>query len=187
TREPLDRVATLRAGAVDIRGYLRVIGRTGRFPRGYHAGHTAAMLSAWLRELGGFYTYATEEGPFLPSVLAEANAAVLHSDNPVGKLFLVLNTPQWEPLMVSVFRREAQRAALVGMLAWRRNGRPAAWDALVRKGLLVSAPVDPFGNGEPLRSDLQRPRIWSVGIDGVDQGGFGNGENVGQPDDLVWP
>ncbi|AHF91974.1 hypothetical protein OPIT5_18850 [Opitutaceae bacterium TAV5] len=186
-REPLDREATLRAGAEDIRGYLRVIERTGRFPRGYHTGHTAVALSAWLRELGGFYTYATDEGPFLPSVLAEANAAVLHSENPVGKLFLVLNTPQWEPLMVSIFRREAQRAALAGMLAWRRNGQPAAWDVLVRKGLLAAEPVDPFGNGEPLRSDLQKPRIWSVGIDGVDNGGFGNGENVGQPDDLVWP
>ncbi len=187
-RDPLDRDATLRAGAADIRGYLRELDRLdGRFPRGFALKHTIEPLDQWRKALGGFHTYATDEGPFLPSVLAEANAVVLHTDNPVGRLFLILNTPQWEPLIISILRRDAQRAALTGLLAWRRNGSPDTWDALVQKGLLASPPLDPFGEGEPLRFDLAAPRVWSVGIDGVDQGGFGNGENTGQPDDFVWP
>lgn len=187
-REPLDRDATLRAGAADIRGYIQELARlNGRFPRGFVLKHTLEPLEQWRKELRGFYTYATDEGPFLPEVLAEANAAVLHSDNPVGRLFLILNTPQWEPLMISILRREAQRAALTGLLAWRRNGAPDTWDSLVQRGLLAAAPIDPFGEGEALRFDLSAPRIWSLGIDGVDQGGYGNGENIGQPDDLVWP
>jgi hypothetical protein len=89
--------------------------------------------------------------------------------------------------MISLFRREAHRSALVGLFAWRRNGKPAPWSELVQNGLLTRLPLDPFGDGEPLRCDLQRPRIWSIGINGSDDGGFGNGENIGQPDDLVWP
>jgi hypothetical protein len=53
-------------------------------------------------------------------------------------------------------------------------------------GLLPSAPADPF-SATHLYFDMEPARIWSVGQNGTNEGGFGDGENLGRPDDLSWP
>jgi hypothetical protein len=82
------------------------------------------------------------------------------------------------------FRIQAQmRCALVGLAAERyrlAHGRwPESPGALVKAGLLASVPVDPF-DGRPLRLKLMPDGllIYSVGMDGIDNGGLLNRENL---------
>ncbi len=184
-REPFDREATLQAAADDVAGWIAAFGDP-RHPRGLSATHTYRRLRGYAEELGALLRYATQEEVPTPEQIDQANAIVAHIENPVGKLFLVIATSQWEPISVTVFRREAQRRALIGLLAWRVHGRPATWSDLIAAGVLVEPPQDPFGEGA-LRLDLDVPRLWSVGVDGVDDGGEGNGDNLGLPPDFTWP
>jgi hypothetical protein len=65
-------------------------------------------------------------------------------------------------------------AAAVAAERYRvRHGRwPAAWDDLVRDGLLRAAPIDPYG-GRPLRLKPVADGliVYSIGVDGSDDGG----------------
>lgn len=186
-RDPFDREATLQAAADDIGGWIDAFAG-GRHPRDLHARHTGARLQAYADELGAFLLYASEDSPPTPERINSSNTIVATVENPVGKLFLVITTSHWEPVSAHVFRREAQRAALTGLLAWRRQGTPAPWEKLVAAGLLAGAPADPFADGA-LRFDTDpvNPRIWSAGANGIDDGGAGSGENPGSPRDLTWP
>ena len=186
-RDPLDREATLQFAADDISGWINAFS-SGRYPRDFSSRHTQARLQTLATEIRPFLSYATEDIPPTPERIAAADTIVATVKNPVGKLFLVITTAQWEPVVIHVFRREAQRSALVGLLAWRRLGRTATWETLIAAGVLSASPADPFSSGS-LMFDLDplNPRIWSVGINGLDDGGAGSGENIGYPLDLTWP
>ena len=75
-------------------------------------------------------------------------------------------------------RRSALLLALALELHYREHREfPASLDELVKNGYLKSIPIDPFGKGEPFRyrrETGQRPAavVWSVWLDGIDQGGF---------------
>ncbi|CAM3132452.1 hypothetical protein [Rariglobus hedericola] len=187
SRDPLDRGATLQASADDIGGWINAFA-AGRHPRGFSALHTHTRLRTYANELGAFLIYATEDAPPTEERIKAADTIVATIENPVGKLFLVITTSQWEPLSAHVFRREAQRSALTGLLAWRRLGHPATWEQLIEARLIPAAPADPFSDGA-LRYETSplRARIWSLGENGIDDGGQGSGENVGRPLDLTWP
>lgn len=189
TEHPLlDVPATLAAYEADLAPYLAALGRESRLPRGLYARTTAATLAGYRNELGAFYAYACDElPPGLPD-LVRARTDLLATVNPGGKLLAVLMTPPWEPLIASALRREAQRSALCGLLAWRIHGTPAGWDTLVAAGVLAAPPADPFAEpAAPLRCELRdRPRVWSVHLNARDDGGIPVEGNVGQPDDLVW-
>ncbi len=184
----LDVPATLAAYEADLAPYLAALARETRLPRGLYASTTAVTLDGYRRELGAFFAYACDELPPGPLHLARARADLLGTTNPGGKLLAVLLTPSWEPLLASALRREAQRAALCGLLAWRIHGAPADWPALVAAGVLKIPPADPFAEpAAPLRHELgKHPRVWSVHLDARDDGGIPVEGNVGQPDDLVW-
>jgi hypothetical protein len=186
TREIFDPETTLQAASEDVHDWLKAFSATSRHPRGLTATRTYPRLLRYAREIPALLRYATQDDPPTPEQLIAANAELATVENPVGKLFLIITTSQWEPLSASVFRREAQRSALTGLLAWRRLGHPAPWRDLVTAGLLAEPPADPFST-EPLRYKLTPPAIWSVAADGTDDGGAGDGENLGQPDDLTWP
>lgn len=184
----LDVPATLAAYEADLAPYLAALARETRLPRGLHARTTAVTLAAHRAELGAFFTYACGElPPGLPE-LARARADLLATTNPGGKLLAVFLTPAREPLIAAALRREAQRSALCGLLAWRIHGAPADWATLVAAGVLAAPPADPFAEpAAPLRCELRdRPRVWSVHLDARDDGGVPVEGNVGQPDDLVW-
>jgi hypothetical protein len=144
------------------------------------------MLGAYRKELGAFYDYAGGEGPVTLEFALRARAALEATPNPVGKLLAIYLTPQWDMLIISTLRREAQRSALAGLLAWRLHGRAAPWDEVVAAGVLPAAPADPFSDG-PLRCDTgENARVWSIHFDGVDDGGEPVEGNTGIPPDLVW-
>lgn len=185
-RDPLDREATLQAAADDVRDWINAFSALSRHPRGFSLHHTHVRLAGYAREISALGRYAAQDAPATPGQIAVVDAEIAAVENPVGKLFLIITTSHWEPLSASVFRREAQRGALTGLLAWRRLGRPATWKDLVTAGLLAAPPSDPFSSG-PLHRSFKPARLWSVGPDGIDNGGVGDGENQGYPPDLTWP
>jgi hypothetical protein len=183
----LDLPATLAAYQADLAPYLAHLATSSRLPRGLYASGTARTLVKYRDELGKFFPYSCGE---LPPTLAEttlARAAMESTANPGGKLLAIFLTPQWETLLVNSARREAQRSALCGLLAWRLHGGPAPWEILVARGLLPAAPADPFSTASLRYSLGANPRIWSVFADGRDDGGVLVDSNSGQPADLVWP
>ena len=186
TRDPLDREATLQAAADDVRDWIAAFSAQPRHPHGFSVQHTQTRLIGYVREIPALARYASEDAPATPEQVASVNAEIATVENPVGKLFLLFTTSNWDSLSVSVFRREAQRSALTGLLAWRRLGHPASWKDLLTAGLLAAPPADPFSQAS-LRFELNPARIWSAGPNGVDNGGAGDGENQGNPPDLTWP
>jgi hypothetical protein len=82
--------------------------------------------------------------------------------------------------------RANMRCALVGIAAERyrlaHDGWPASLEELVKMGLIASVPLDPY-DGQPLRYKL-RPDgalVYSVGADGVDNGGNINRDHPFDP------
>jgi hypothetical protein len=75
-------------------------------------------------------------------------------------------------------RRDVLLLALALQLHYREHGKfPASLDELVKQGYLKSIPFDPFGKGEPFRyrrepDSKKGAVVWSVWVDGIDQGGF---------------
>ncbi len=182
----LDRDATLRAYEDDLAPYLAALAHTSRHPRGLYARHTGATLGRYQTELGAFFVYASSEQELTLDLVLRARAAMEATENPLGKLLACYLTPAWETIIATTLRREAQRAALCGLLAWRLHGHPAPWEELVAAGLLPAAPADPFSEG-PLRLGLgPEARVWSVYLNATDDGGTAVEGNSGQPADLVW-
>ncbi len=180
----LDVPATLAAYEADLTPYFAALKRSSRLPRDLYAGTTAHTLARYRKELGAFYDYATLDEQSTPASIAKVRSALESAPNPGGKLLACFLTPPWETLFTSTLRREAHRAAICGLLAWRIHGRPAPWSELT--DLLPAPPADPFSDG-PLRFALTpTPRIWSVYSNGTDDGGTLVDDNMGQPDDLVW-
>lgn len=182
----LDRAAALAAYQADLAPYLAALAREARQPRGLYDATTAPALAAHRAELGRFLRYANGElSPDLTETTL-ARGELLAATNPGGKLLAVYLTPVWPVYIATALRREAQRSALCGLLAWRIHGSPTDWETLVSAGILPAPPADPFSDGA-LRFELAPlPRVWSVFIDGLDQGGQPVSGNSGQPDDLVW-
>ncbi len=182
----LDREATLAAYEADLAPYLAAFAASSRFPRAIYGEVTAPTLQAYRKQLGAFYDYTSEDSPSTFEFLLRARADMEATPNPVGKLLAIYLTPPWDVLIASACRREAQRSAVCGLLAWRIHGRPAPWDEIVAAGILPAPPADPFSDAA-LRFDLgESPRVWSVHVDGADGGGHPVEANSGQPDDLVW-
>ena len=188
-RPPLDVAATLAGSAAEVRYYLDALAaRPSRHPRSVHFDLLAPARARLAGELGAFLRFAVTEEPPTPESIAAAAEVLARVDNAAGKLYLLIATPYWNAVSETLYRRQAQSNALQGLLAWRQHGRPAGWEELVASGLLAAAPDDPFDSGA-LRMDATEgvARIWSVGPDGTDEGGAGDGENIGRPADLAWP
>jgi hypothetical protein len=183
----LDPAATLSAYEADLAPYLASFAHSSRLPRGLHARTTAFTLDNYRRELGAFYDYAGGGSEVSFDLVLRARADMESTPNPIGKLLATYLTPPWELLISSTLRREAQRSALCGLLAWRLHSRPAPWEEIVSAGLLPAPPADPFSDSAALRFSLgDSARVWSVYRNEIDDGGQPVPGNNGQPNDLVW-
>lgn len=186
-RPLLEPAATLAEFSTDMLPYLAALDAEARLPRGLYARTTARRLEEIRAEIPALLGYADGTAEADATLLRKVRAELRSVANPVGKLLFSYLVSAWEPLLASSLRREAQRGAVVGLLAWRTHGRPAAWPELVAAGRLSNAPKDPFSQGDLLFDTTAAPRVWSVFADGISQGGVGEPGNSGQPDDLVWP
>ncbi len=101
-------------------------------------------------------------------------------EDPMGRLFAALPS-KLEAIPARMFRLRAEREATRLLIALRlfrlREQRwPNALPELVTKRYLDKLPPDPFGEG-PFGFDRARLLIWSVGVDGEDDGG----KDISQP------
>ncbi len=183
----LDVPATLAAYEADLVPWLEHLARSSRLPRGLQSRTTAPTLAAYRAELGAFLAYASGELPPTFADTALARAALEAAVNPGGKLLALFLSPPRETMIAAALRREAQRSALCGLLAWRVHGGATPWEVLVARGLLPAPPADPFSNGALCYQLALQPRIWSVFLNGSDDGGVLVDSNSGLPADLVWP
>ena len=114
--------------------------------------------------------------------------------------FSLMAIPNWKRAMEIQLRGETQRSLCLAALALRRHelrhGRPPADLAALTPELLAATPVD-FMVGQPLRYRVEDDgtwRLYSVGLDGKDDGGdsfpaqpWGKYQNVWDGRDAVWP
>lgn len=110
--------------------------------------------------------------------------------NPVGKLLLGLCMPAFNGTSVAFRRMAATRAAtatIIGLRLFllRKGTLPENLDELVAQKILKAVPRDPFSNAA-IRYSKEKQLVWSVGEDGVDNGGKASKDN--EPGtDIVWP
>ncbi len=113
------------------------------------------------------------------ATFATARARLRQFSNPVGLIIVESESANLPAYVAHAFRMRAEYAATQAVLAIRlyfaqRSRLPDRLEDLV----LADAPLDPF-SGKPLHYARERGILWSVGDDGIDQGG--------DPEhDLVW-
>jgi hypothetical protein len=125
-----------------------------------------------------------DDEPLDVATLESARRALSGVDNPIGKQ-LVAGLFDEETMIIGSLARHtarvaanlaADRAATLATLALRRyerrHGRlPERLERLVDAGLLDELPADSYSRTSLLYS-RERRRLWSVGENGVDDGGF---------------
>ncbi len=115
---------------------------------------------------------------------AEASEQLAEIPNVFGKYFIAIHSDlaNADTLAGAVVRRRVRVEATLATLAIRRFERlhqklPKSLQELVDAKLLTELPRDPIDD-QPLRYDSSRRVLWSIGLDGQDNGGvqrFGSG------------
>ena len=118
-----------------------------------------------------------------------AQATYVKIENPIGRLFaasLLMHVASDAKVFQCRTEREADRALLGLLIFERKKGvLPANLSDLVEANILASVPLDPFDNAS-LRYSRERRIVWSVGEDGVDDGGEGADQLRWWTGDAVW-
>ena len=119
----------------------------------------------------------------------DARARISSEANPYGRLWLRMLTPDMVALEIAYFgartRKEMMRCCLgIRLYEAKFNKLPQSLDELVESRVLKAVPKDYYSGG-PLRIDLERRVIWSVGPDMVDDNG--EGEYFKREPDVVMP
>jgi hypothetical protein len=131
------------------------------------------------------------QGPSAKDI-ADARAALRKLSNPVGKMLIAdLSPVRDEELLTdrqTLATVEATRITLALAVYRRTHGSEArALQDLMDAGLLAAVPMDPFGRG-PFHYDSKRRVFWSVGPNGIDDGGYDAPTGVSRrARDYVWP
>lgn len=158
-----------------------------------HFGEDFARASElWLAELGLFGELALGSGlpEYPPDRLEEVAEAMRAADNPVGKLLVVYGAPNFEGIAYEGNRIEAHRRCARVLVEWRRRivrgePLPSTVEAWADFGVTAGEIQDPF-NGNPLVFDPDTLRVWSVGLDGVNNHGRVGQQSGVDGVDLVW-
>jgi hypothetical protein len=117
--------------------------------------------------------------------------SIAKTRNVFGDRFLAVNVRRvfreigWAPYADQTTREMLR--TLIALRRYRlREGRPAeSLSALVERGLLPRLPIDGFGTGT-LQYSPKTQRLWSVGPNLTDEGGFTEQLNDEKAPDLVW-
>ncbi len=105
-------------------------------------------------------------------------------------LYAAVLMPSLDRRLVTNYRGRAHKAlAAVGLAtaiyrADHADALPPTLEALV-PDYLPAVPVDPLGDGQPLQYDADRGIVWSVGDNGVDDGGTPDDHPLLEDADLV--
>ncbi len=127
--------------------------------------------------------------PLSKRAAERARAAYLQIENPIGRIFetsILVHIASDAKVFQCRTEREAGRA-IIGLLIFeRQKGKlPAKLSDLVEANILDSIPFDLFANA-PLSYSRDRRIVWSVGEDGVDDGGEGADGLRWRSGDAVW-
>ncbi len=131
----------------------------------------APEARAWASRWSPFpATFAEGEGTVPPGEVLRVWWRLRSLPNPLGRLFALQASEAHVTALNVSFRALALRESVRAVALYRASG-----------GVTFPATVDPY-SGEPFRVDLEAGKFWSVGPDGVDDGGDGEPERAG-PDD----
>jgi hypothetical protein len=186
-----DRKATVRILGRPVAAFIQEIQRDGVWRDRAFRDLVEPAQRAWRSELGAFWRYANTDDsiPLSDAHRTAVRAELERTDNPFGKLVAMTVSPAVDKVALPAYRFEARRRCLALLIEMRRRialGQPLpeSIEDLRPAGAPDHLLRDPF-DGKLLRYDRERLRVWSIGPDGVDNGGEGDG-NRGDSPDLVW-
>lgn len=104
-----------------------------------------------------------------------------HVKNPYGNLLFYLLRFSWDTLTAVPFSLECEHQVTKDLIAIRLY----AMDHAGQLPKDYKFGTDPF-SGKPLQADFKRNRVWSVGLNGVDDGGTGPVSAKDKDKDLIW-
>jgi hypothetical protein len=152
------------------------------------------MEDRWDAELGstGLRLLQYDGRAESPEVVAEVRSDLARVVNPIGKILVAMMAPPFDSLNGSAYSVTTARRALrvygaMRVLQLRGEVLPEELESLIGVGVIDdrSKLIDPM-SGRLFGYDRERRILWSVGRDGVDDGGIGDETNVGGSRDLVW-
>ena len=186
--KPLDTIAVIENDARHYRIY-----RTNSFsPWTNHSGvveeERDAAREKFLKDVQPLMDLVKDEPlPLSHQAAQRALSTYVKIENPVGRIWAINNLAESD---VRLFRyragREATRTILALLIFERQKGiLPAKLSDLVDAKILDSIPNDPFASA-PISYSRERGIVWSVGEDGVNDGGNGDDEVLWAGNDAVW-
>lgn len=194
--DPFDRDETIRLSSQRLAEVIRVLVFDRSRPNELDDEELELVAKLWPESMGldAFSVLALHLGgpardswgEFWNEIVsaAEASEQLAKIPNVFGKYFIAIHNDlaNADALASAVVRRRVRVEATVAMLAIRRFERrhqrlPKSLQELVDAKLLTELPRDPIDD-QPLRYDPSRRLLWSIGLDGQDNGGvqhFGSG------------
>jgi len=188
----LDREATLALCGEAIAKFIRTITDRPIWQYATFSADFDRRSELWLADIGVFGELALSRraDEYPADKLGAIGHAIRKAGNPVGKLLTVFGATNFDSVAFEGLRVEANRRCTRLLVEWRRRilrseelpVTAAAWE---KAGLDAAALEDPF-TGVPLFFDADKLRIWSVGLDGIDN--HGTGDPRASPDgaDFWW-
>ncbi|TVR50348.1 MAG: hypothetical protein EA425_10180 [Puniceicoccaceae bacterium] len=179
-----DPEETLREAAGLLGDYLDTLAGGPVIAPGLFNRVAEERLGKWYQDWGYFarYMFGGEGEEDEALHYQQMTRSLAASENPLGRFLVVLMLPVYDNFAASVFRREATRRALIHLLQRDLAAAEAGEGGVVE---LPPLPQDPF-SGKPFRFDPERGLLWSVGPNGRDNGGTGDGRNFGNSPDMIW-
>lgn len=194
--DPFDRDETIRLSSQRLAEVIRVLEFDRSRPSELHDEELELVAKLWPESMGldAFSVLALHLGgpawdsweEFWNEIVSavEVSEQLAEIPNVFGKYFIAIHSDlaNADALASTVVRRRVRVEATVAMLAIRRFERrhqrlPKSLQELVDAKLLTELPRDPIDD-QPLRYDPSRRLLWSIGLDGQDNGGvqrFGSG------------
>jgi hypothetical protein len=180
----------LRAEYLVTRSSLREIERTK--PQ-LNALTTPAQRERLVRDLNDYYRSMLDlEGrPYAGRIATIGTLKITSGNDPLARMIAMLG-PAMVPFVQAAGRTTATLRATQCLIVMRRwelthRGLPRALAVAVKEAGLKAIPMDPY-DGRPMRTALLegRPAVYSVGKDGLDDGGLKDSKYDTQPGDLIY-
>ena len=189
---PFDRDETIRLSSQQLADVIRVLDFDRSTPQDFDNEEILRVAELWPASIGldafsvlflqlGRQSWESWE-EFWNDIVSAAEAGEQLSEipNAFGKYWISLHSElaTADSLAGTIVRRRARTEATIATFAIRRFERlhqrlPKTLQEVVDAKFLIEIPRDPI-DGQPLRYDPARRLLWSIGLDGHDDGGVQN-------------
>ncbi len=192
TKPLLDRDATLALYGEPTATFIQTITRNPVWQYGVFQADFDRRSDAWIAELGvwGELALSRRSAEYPADKLGAIKAVLNQVENPIGKLFVAYAATNFDGVAFEGLRVEAHRRCVRLLIEWRRRilrsaDLPADVASWMAAGFDASAIEDPF-TGRPLSFDPDKLKVWSVGVDGIDNHGTGDPQAKQDGTDFWW-